>query len=516
MNKINETVFEFSSGDDVPEKFFQRRFELIPRTKEHADCVLAGGPGCAAAVKGMRCDKSAKTHMWREVERFDGEDGKPVPKPVYKCARCGASTSETLTDVVQTDGSVQQWCSDCVSEAAMKCVDCGKTISSWESGPKGPLCADCLGKTMTKCPKCGRWHPNETAKKWKSYKDPHGRDVIWCDFCMSEYTFVCPKCGNRHDTVLRVLVSTENSRVYWCHTCAQNHTHQCQYCGSPTTISNTIGTRQIWICQGCIESGAAANIRSYHGFDPARLTFWGGKKGDPASLFMGFELEAGGTSSAKRRKAAMELSAIDPEEVRYHIEKDSSIPEYGFEVVSAPHTLEAHKAYDWAAVLKVMVAHNMLSHNLDSACGLHVHVSRAFLPNSADHAKLDIFIMNNQTFWERIARRTTRYHAAYYEKSLTDAGRNSGNRYQAVNFCPRETIEFRLFRGSLKIETLMGTLGLVDAVCRWIKTQKAADLLTDRDAPLKMVEWMKLDQARYGDALAYIAKRDALDTRGEV
>lgn len=38
-------------------------------------------------------------------------------------------------------------------------------------------------------------------------------------------------------------------------------------------------------------------------------------------------------------------------------------------------------------------------------------------------------------------------------------------RYACVNLCPENTIEFRIFRGSLKYNTVMAALELVDQLC---------------------------------------------------
>lgn len=48
---------------------------------------------------------------------------------------------------------------------------------------------------------------------------------------------------------------------------------------------------------------------------------------------------------------------------------------------------------------------------------------------------------------------------------LDKAKKGSTGRYAAVNLCPYHTIEFRLFRGTLKLNTLIATLQLVNKIC---------------------------------------------------
>ena len=48
---------------------------------------------------------------------------------------------------------------------------------------------------------------------------------------------------------------------------------------------------------------------------------------------------------------------------------------------------------------------------------------------------------------------------------LNHAKKGSGGRYSAVNLQNRDTIEFRIFRGTLKYNTLIATLQLVNKLC---------------------------------------------------
>ena len=56
-----------------------------------------------------------------------------------------------------------------------------------------------------------------------------------------------------------------------------------------------------------------------------------------------------------------------------------------------------------------------------------------------------------------------------------------GGRYTCVNLTNRDTIEFRMFRGTLKFNTLIATLQLVDRICN------VAIYLSDDE--LKALSW---------------------------
>ncbi len=51
------------------------------------------------------------------------------------------------------------------------------------------------------------------------------------------------------------------------------------------------------------------------------------------------------------------------------------------------------------------------------------------------------------------------------EEILDKAKKGSYGRYTAVNLCNYNTIEFRMFRGTLKYNTLIAALELVNAMC---------------------------------------------------
>ena len=48
---------------------------------------------------------------------------------------------------------------------------------------------------------------------------------------------------------------------------------------------------------------------------------------------------------------------------------------------------------------------------------------------------------------------------------ILDHAKGSSYRYTAVNLTNRNTIEFRMFRGTLKLNTFLATLQLVDRIC---------------------------------------------------
>ena len=59
-----------------------------------------------------------------------------------------------------------------------------------------------------------------------------------------------------------------------------------------------------------------------------------------------------------------------------------------------------------------------------------------------------------------------RYGYEHTPKAILDkAKKNSCGRYAAVNLCNYYTVEFRMFRGTLKYNTLIAALQIVNQIC---------------------------------------------------
>lgn len=115
-------------------------------------------------------------------------------------------------------------------------------------------------------------------------------------------------------------------------------------------------------------------------------------------------------------------------------------------------------------------------------CGLHVHVSRAAFGETEEQQEQEDAIARVLYFFEKrweellkFSRRTRgqleQWAARYGHKDqpgeiLEHAKKGGGGgRYFCVNLQNREPVEFRMFRGTLKYNTLIATLQLVNRIC---------------------------------------------------
>ena len=117
------------------------------------------------------------------------------------------------------------------------------------------------------------------------------------------------------------------------------------------------------------------------------------------------------------------------------------------------------------------------SHNT-STCGLHVHVNRSCMGETREEqdeiiSRILFFVEKNWNELLKFSRRSeysmNRWAARYgFEKTgkeiLDKAKKGNNGRYAALNLCNYSTIEFRLFRGTLKYNTFIATIELVNLI----------------------------------------------------
>lgn len=187
--------------------------------------------------------------------------------------------------------------------------------------------------------------------------------------------------------------------------------------------------------------------------------------------FLGVELEV---EMADRHTACMEKAGQLNELINEGIvgrnvffERDGSLSN-GFEIITHPQSLPAHRAM-WRWLQNKAAIKGLMSHK-STSCGLHVHVNRDSL-TKLQIAKMVAFVNNpeNKDFMTALARRYGELSGYCRIKSANAKVKPpvSSDRYEAVNVTPRQTIEFRIFKGTLKYESLVAALEFVHALCEY-------------------------------------------------
>lgn len=295
-----------------------------------------------------------------------------------------------------------------------------------------------------------------------------GNDV-YCRECYNEVAVRCEYCG---EIVHRDNIQSDGYHNY-CNNCYNNHFVTCSGCGRIiySDCANYYGNdscQEEPYCDDCYDSDS---IREYC-YKPSPLFKGSGNR------FFGVELEVDDGGKDYDVAAKVLDIANDNNEQNIYIKSDGSL-EDGFEIVTHPMTLEYHQeCMKWETVMNRLLAYGYLSHNTDT-CGLHVHVNRTSLGNSYEEQEAAIarILYFVERHWDKLlkfSRRTmsqinrwaARYDLKENPKVMYDNIKESNiGRYRCVNLENRNTIEFRLFRGTLKYSTLIATLQFIDELC---------------------------------------------------
>jgi hypothetical protein len=191
-----------------------------------------------------------------------------------------------------------------------------------------------------------------------------------------------------------------------------------------------------------------------------------------------------------------------------YLKNDGSLNN-GFEIVTHPmsHDFFKNEASDFWSVLEDLRSKNGVRvKSWDTkTCGLHIHISRTGFNGGAHMHRFLNLVYSNPDFYSTLAGRTSDQWAKFtdiyrreykrdangerifnldngYEietkrtfKHKLDNERNS-DRYSAVNTLNRETLEMRIFRGSVNGETIKAQIDLAHASVEYTRNLTVQDV----------------------------------------
>lgn len=435
------------------------------------------------------------------------------------CAYCGCIID--LDTAVEFEGSC--YCPEHLDEVSFVCDDCGerKPIAESNYVNGADVCDDCLEENYAYCDQCERYVPREEIN-WCPDDDANV-----CDGCLDYERgyFRCANCGDIHsyDNSTRVYTNDDNSQL-WCNRCVEYNANYCDEC------DRYFDCRQVSVtdgrCEYCVpEEQIACDIRYWSAPSGVRgysykpnpcfcMTEEQQAQYTPTDLVhFGFELEM------EDHENYGENENDDADYLNEHLgftycKHDGSLDD-GLELVSHPATLEylMEKKEVFKEVFEEMTSRGYTSHN-NGNCGLHVHMS--LKPLIADNPyATDALIRIVDNLWDklvRFSRRTDhqldRWASRYSTKGIkfddiTKSVKRNCGRYMAVNMENTHTVEIRMFRGTLKVDTFFAVLQMVKRladVCMECRDQDDADSIT----------WEKLIDCEYAELKEYCDKRFAV------
>lgn len=314
------------------------------------------------------------------------------------------------------------------------------------------------------CSYCGRTHRLEALHEF----DGH----MFCPECLEQYTVLCRDCGTR----IWREDDQGSGEVHLCRDCYDNRYTNCHRCGallheSEAYYEDSDEYDERPYCRSCFEERNDDPIHNYY-YKPKPIFLGDG----PRYFGVELEIDEGGEVKSK----ACSLLEIGNQEGEFlYIKHDGSLDD-GLELVTHPMSLDFQLHHvPWTELCRKAVEMGYISHQA-STCGLHVHVSRAAFgeTETQQDAAIARVLYFFEKHWEELlkfSRRTprqlerwaARYGYKEQPREILDFAKKGGNRgrYVCVNLQNQDTVEFRMFRGTLKPNTIFATLQLLDRIC---------------------------------------------------
>lgn len=381
----------------------------------------------------------------------------------------------------------------------------------------GTVCENCVDEVV-RCDCCHTLHRLDDTEEytpayWRRY---HGAGLSGhvCDWCAenSDEYIRCADCDSlvhRDDAITVGRIASPRSYQI-CQSCYDDQYETCAVCGTVHLRDELIydDDREEYVCHEC---DVYRNCMHDYYYKPCPIFFYGKNQGVsnywslPAQYqytdTSGIELEIDdpnmqGISTKDYEECMKELCALATEygwknRPLFYLKHDGSLSSHGIEIVSEPCTFDFYmNGFPFEQIHDIAVKHGYRSHESRRSCGLHVHLSRMAFGTDDDEQNANILksTMLVDKFWDEMVRFSRRnrddlfqwaarpgvsikpyddedeIHDKFYCYQM-DTGDASiceeidhSERYHAINLQNACTVEFRLFRGTLKVSTIKATL----------------------------------------------------------
>jgi hypothetical protein len=321
----------------------------------------------------------------------------------------------------------------------------------------------------------------------------------------------CTRCDKMVDP-LALDYSDDNVNV--CSTCS-DYFYECEECGAYT----------------CDEWEHSHEVIRDSSFRP-RLEFFPDSK---QPYYFGFELELEtDENDYASNYAEMVIKRLNKSNVKstapFYIKSDGSL-DCGFELVSHPATIE------WFRESGLLDMIDRFPSDFDfrawdtTTCGFHVHVSRtAFhrenggrtIYSKAHELRFIALFYRNQRFIEALAGRHSNTYAQFETEEFSNRAkhlrgkvdRKEIDRYQVINTRNSNTLEIRIFRGTLRKDRILSNLELVQAGIEYTRNLETAGLENIKNlSHTKFVAYIQENAEKYPELLEKVKRVMANSTR---
>ena len=440
-----------------------------------------------------------------------------------QCDHCGQLVPvDQLHDVYVFDGdddfvgTAEEWCDECVDTDAHECENCGDLVSTTREVRVGYMgriddwCPRCVDDHTYMCDRCGELHDYDscvdvvTSINWGRPDDVER----WCPDCADDHATECEDCGQLFSEDCYEFDAsrefTDGNVRALCDRCVEDY-DTCYECERliPRCESYYDDDSGEYYCEDCYHRLGGDALHSYghtHGAvfwqdDGTKLNEWELRsKGAARRLHLGVELETDWNDSAGELARDV-MSGLDADAIE--CKRDGSLEDNGVEFVSQPMTPLYHLTGGiWEYVTKVVREHGGKSYDAGT-CGLHIHISRAFFRDHDAVYRLDRLFHRFREQMVKFSRRTpsqlghwcrlgdehddlVKIEDVRRRKEAWSEKKYWAGRYECVNDTNNATVEIRLWRGTLNMQTLRATIEFTTglAIVANNMTDEYADELT--------------------------------------
>lgn len=358
------------------------------------------------------------------------------------------------------------------------CDICGWSLNVRSYG-RHHYCLHCVTEmidngTLAVCRECGEVLPLAELNQVRD----GDRYILLCDQCSNSMVARCEDCGEillRYS--MRKYHDDNGNPHYVCTSCANNY-YICEDCGNLSRVPLVEG-----MCPTCYSNAIwHGSDTRYHYHDWGRRWNFYNDDGvisfNPRDnvVYMGVELEIDTSSRMSTETTIQGLNRHLGGLVHY--ERDGSLSDRGIEIITMPMTIKEHlkRRAEFEGAFNYVKERN---YTCDRHTGLHVHVSTKHLDNYGFN-RIIYLLDRYKDEVIKLSRRTSDY-ARYYTltQCCGDGAERTGSNLSKFKEWIRdhcghgiylnfggypESIEFRMFGGTLDITTYMATIEFVQ-VC---------------------------------------------------
>lgn len=312
------------------------------------------------------------------------------------------------------------------------------------------------------CTSCGNDYPE--SEMTHQDRSRCCAELHLCESCLSDYS-TCIECGNLFPGDFAHLFNEEG----YCQYCYHCRFSTCESCGETFNRDDLDSNGYCETCQDS-EDEDDTGVWEVHDYNFKPVPRFFGKS--HTGLFFGLEWE-----TQRTRELLYRLEAMS----EWYAKTDSSIGEEGIEFVSHPMSLQYIRENWDSLIMPIAKLANFGARSWNGgACGFHIHTSEGAWSHMQVF-KVTRFFANHPRYVLKISGRASlealsRWAAIDYDNPNNGSsglaykamhkgtGELYGSRYLALNLNNKNTIEFRLFRGTLKPERIAACIEFVQAL----------------------------------------------------